>query len=115
MKNQTYAIYIYAILLLVGGIIGFIKAGSLISLGISGVFSFWLMGCAYGLQKNCMASYLAAVSTLIILTAFFTYRYFTTQHFMPGGLMALLTIGFLGYLYTYKNSCQSTCSNSEKL
>ena len=82
---------IYAILLILGGTMGFIKAHSLISLitGIaSGVLIFILIN--KGKKKPKLGyDYITALS--FILAMFFGYRFALHGAFMPGGLMLMLS------------------------
>lgn len=79
----------YGILAIVGGILGYVKAGSQMSL-ISGLVSGMLLvvagwahrqGWSWGLP-------LAAVIT-VALIGVFAVRYFKTRKFMPAGLMVI--------------------------
>ena len=88
--SQTISL-IYAIILILGGIMGYIKAHSVISLltgFISGVLVF--ISCKLG-KNNPKAAYLYISSISLILAGFFSYRYSLTHTFMPAGLMVLLS------------------------
>ncbi len=79
----------YGILAIVGGILGYAKAGSRTSL-ISGLVSGILLivaGIAYQ-QNMAWGLPLAAVVT-VALIGVFAVRYFKTRKFMPSGLMVL--------------------------
>lgn len=85
----TLAAVGYGILAIVGGILGYVKAGSQTSL-ISGLVSGILLIVA-GVAHQQNASWglpLAAVVT-VALIGVFTVRYFKTRKFMPSGLMVL--------------------------
>lgn len=104
--SQTISL-IYAIILILGGIMGYVKAQSMISLAtglISGVLVF--ISSKIG-KSNPKASYLYISSISLILAGFFSYRYASTHAFMPAGLMLLLsTITFvvvgLNFLKSFK-------------
>ena len=95
---MPFIVLVYAMLILVGGIIGHIKATSLASL-ISGiVFGLLLVGCAIALYaKKTWAPYAALIVTFV-LDGFFTYRFLKTHTFMPAGLLSLLSLLVLIYL-----------------
>ena len=90
-KRSKYVSIVYAILLLIGGAIGFIKAGSVISLGV-GILSCTLIivSCKVG-DKDPKSGYFYITSISLVLASFFIYRFIKTHHFMPGGLMAVLS------------------------
>jgi uncharacterized membrane protein (UPF0136 family) len=93
MRFAALTAMIYGILVLVGGIIGYAQAQSMISLiaglvfGVIVVISGWLawQGMAAGV-------YVAAGSAML-LGLFFGYRLSVTGNFMPAGMM--LTLSFV--------------------
>jgi uncharacterized membrane protein (UPF0136 family) len=84
-------LWIYIVLLFVGGLIGFLKAGSKISLITSACFAAVLVLCNLNLifQQN------VADIVLVILMVFFAYRLTKSKKFMPNGMMAILTLAAL--------------------
>lgn len=91
-------VLIYAILILVGGIIGHAKAASLASL-ISGiVFGLLLLGCAIALFAKKRWGVYASLVVTFVLDGFFTYRFLKTHVFMPAGLLSLISLVVLIYL-----------------
>jgi uncharacterized membrane protein (UPF0136 family) len=107
MKNHSYYIWIYAALLLIGGFIGFIKAGSLMSILMATGFAILLFGCGYAVWKGSWIAYQVAIGLLSLLLIFFGYRFLTTYQAMPSGMMTLLTLILLAplarNLYQIKN------------
>jgi len=84
-------LWIYIVLLVVGGLIGYLKAGSKISLIMSASFAAALSLCAAGIIfQPYMADFLLAV-----LLVFFAWRLTKGKKFMPAGLMLVLTIAAL--------------------
>jgi len=85
-------LWIYIILLLAGGMIGYYKAKSHISLYMSVGFAVALIICGEtdilnpSLNKNVINIILAAL--LIV----FAMRWVKTKKFMPAGLMIILTV-----------------------
>ena len=89
--NQNTILWVYIILLLVGGLIGFFKAGSKISLITSSVFAAALVLTTIGLFQPSVARVLADV-ILAALLVVFAIRLSKTKKFMPSGMMLILTI-----------------------
>jgi uncharacterized membrane protein (UPF0136 family) len=81
-------LWIYIVLLVVGGLIGFLKAKSKVSLIMSGVFAALLALCAIGaVFKPYMADIFLAALLIV-----FTMRLAKTKKFMPSGMMLILTL-----------------------
>jgi uncharacterized membrane protein (UPF0136 family) len=85
-------LWIYIVLLLVGGLIGFYKANSKISLITSAVFAALLILTAVpGIFERGFAQGLTN-TILTVLLVVFAIRLAKTRKFMPSGLMLVLTI-----------------------
>lgn len=85
--NDVTILWVYIGLLLVGGLMGFIKAGSKASLIASTVFGAVLALFALG--------YLPFIYNWIVLAflaAFFAYRWGKSKKVMPNGVMAILSL-----------------------
>jgi uncharacterized membrane protein (UPF0136 family) len=87
----TLVLWVYIILLIAGGIMGFVKAGSKVSLITSLVFAAALAMFAAGIVPW---SFGADVLLLVLLVVF-VIRYIKVKKFMPAGLMAALTMAAL--------------------
>lgn len=99
----------YGIVVLVGGIVGFVKAGSKISLG-SGIASGLLLVIAgvAQLQEQSWGLILAAVVTAILIVTF-AIRLFKTRKFMPAGLSLILgVVAIAALLYQQLGTPAST-------
>ena len=91
---------IYALLLAVGGVIGFVKAGSRPSL-IAGVISALAALLALGLSigNNRLGVPLGLILS-IALFVLFGYRYAVkTRKFMPSGLLAVASLVVLAVMF----------------
>ena len=89
--NPTTVLWVYIVLLVVGGLVGFLKAGSQASLIASASFAAALILCAIGVIFQ---PHLADI-ILAVLLVFFALRLTNTKKFMPNGLMLVLTIAAL--------------------
>jgi uncharacterized membrane protein (UPF0136 family) len=89
--NPHTVLWIYILLLLVGGLIGFLKAGSKVSLITSAVSAAALILTAIpGLFGPAVARGLADVIMAALLIVF-AIRLSKTKKFMPSGLMLVIT------------------------
>src|SRR5437667_3437287 len=84
-------LWVYIILLVVGGLIGFLKAGSKISLIMSVSFAAVLSLCA---AHIIFQPYVADIFLAALLVVF-GLRLSKTKKFMPSGLMLVLTVAAL--------------------
>jgi len=91
MINSVTVLWIYIVLLFIGGLIGFLKAGSKMSLIMSAFFAVILILCNLWVITN---PYVADI-VLAFLLVFFTVRYLRSKKFMPNGLMSAVTLAAL--------------------
>lgn len=99
---HTYlVIAIYGALVLVGGLIGFAKAGSKPSLIMGGISSLLLFITSWGIYQGQPWASTAAFALPLLLTLFFLYRFSLSYAFMPAGLMVLL--GIITLFLVWKN------------
>jgi uncharacterized membrane protein (UPF0136 family) len=89
--TPTEVLWIYIVLLVIGGLIGFFKAKSRVSLIMSVVFAAALSLCAADIIFK---SYVADI-LLAALLVVFTMRLTKTKKFMPAGMMLLITLAAL--------------------
>ena len=88
-------LWIYIVFLVVGGLIGFLKAKSQVSLYMSVGFAAVLALCAIqGLLDPKLARGLADV-LMIVLLVVFAIRLAKTKKFMPAGMMLIVTLAAL--------------------
>lgn len=87
----TTVLWIYIVLLVIGGLIGFLKAKSRVSLIMSVSFAALLALCAAGVV---FMPYVADI-LLAALLVVFAIRLSKTKKFMPSGLMLILTLAAL--------------------
>jgi len=84
-------LWIYIVLLVIGGLIGLLKGKSKVSLTMSVIFAALLSLCAAGIIFQ---SYVAD-TLLAVLLVVFGMRLAKTKKFMPAGLMLVLTLAAL--------------------
>ena len=84
-------LWIYIVLLVIGGLIGFLKGKSKVSLIMSVVFAALLSLCA---TRVIFQPYVADI-LLATLLVVFGMRLAKTKKFMPSGLMLILTVAAL--------------------
>ena len=103
MRNfPNTVLWIYIILLLVGGLIGFFKAKSKVSLITSAVFAAILvLAVLPGVFQPAFARNLVNV-ILALLLVVFAVRLGKTRKFMPSGLMLVVTIAALALRNIFK-------------
>jgi len=93
--NPHSILWIYIVLLVVGGLIGFFKAKSAVSLIMSVGFAAALAACAInGLLDAKLARTLADV-LMVALLVVFAIRLAKTKKFMPAGMMLIVTLAAL--------------------
>ena len=91
-KLSNLASTIYSFLLIIGGIMGFVKAHSKMSL-LTGLVSGLaiLLATKVG-ANNPKTGYLFVASISLVMAVIFLMRFAHTHAFMPGGLMLILSI-----------------------
>lgn len=92
MLNEItkWSVFIYGIILIALGIVGYSAANSVASVVMGSGFGFLILICSLLMfQKKRIGLLLATLLTLL-LTGFFAYRYSTTQGLLPG-LLAVLS------------------------
>ena len=95
-------LWIYIVLLLVGGLIGFLKAKSKVSLITSAVFAALLiLTTMRSVFQPGFAIALANI-TLVVLLVVFAVRLAKTKKFMPSGMMLVLTVATLALRNLFK-------------
>ena len=86
-SSSVIVLWIYIVLLLGGGLMGFLKAGSKISLITSAAFALPLVLCALGIITPI---YIAEI-LIGLLAVVFGVRFAKGKKFMPSGMMLVLS------------------------
>lgn len=79
----------YTVLLLVGGVFGYVKAGSRVSLITAVPFAIALAICAWVGEPHGLHVALGLQGILLVV---FSLRFLKTRKFMPAGLMGAVTL-----------------------
>ena len=90
--NQNTILWIYIVLLLIGGMIGFLKAGSKISLITSSVAAALLVLTTMPAVFTPTFRRSLADVIMAVLLVVFAIRLTKTKKFMPSGLMLAMTV-----------------------
>jgi len=95
MKVTATIVFVYGILIALGGLMGFVKGGSTISLILGGSFGVALLISAYFISKGKIAAQYVALGLTFLLDGVFTHRFAKTLHFFPTGFLSLLSLAVL--------------------
>lgn len=93
--NANTILWIYIGLLIVGGIMGFVKGKSKISLIMSLVFAAILTACQL-VDKLNGKPFAVADGAMVLLLIVFGMRLAKTKKFMPSGMMLVVTLLAIG-------------------
>lgn len=83
--------FVYGAIVLVGGVFGYILAGSHMSLWSGLLFGLGLFASSILMVMKRSQGHTLAVALTAILTVFFNIRYLMTKAFLPAGMMALVS------------------------
>lgn len=87
MHRYTNSVFIYALVLVVGGLIGFFKVGSYPSLIAGSLFGLGLMWSGLEMKKGEPKGRYTALALAAILVIFFGMRFFGSYALFPAGVM----------------------------
>ena len=97
LNARVIVLWVYIVLLVVGGLMGFLKARSKISLIMSIIFAVPLALCALGYLSFFIANVLIGVLAVV-----FIIRFAKGRKFMPAGLMIVLSVAALAGLWALR-------------
>jgi uncharacterized membrane protein (UPF0136 family) len=85
-------IWVYGVIMILGGIMGFVKVGSKASL-LSGVgMGLALLASGFGVWHGSYDSIVVAEVIAALLLVLFAIRFAKTRRFMPVGILAILSL-----------------------
>ncbi len=82
---------IFGILTIAGGIVGYVKAGSMASIVAGSISGLLLLLAAWLMPEHQAAGLVVALLVSLLLAAQFIPKFFRTFKVMPAGLMAVLS------------------------
>ncbi len=92
MNGTRIVILAFGLLVIIGGLIGYIKTGSVISLTAGIAFGAAIIASGIVIFYKEHLGYKLALATTALLLLTFGYRFAVTHKFMPSGLMAILCL-----------------------
>lgn len=95
---QSQVMAVYAVLMALGGAVGFLIRGSFPSLVAGLGFSALLALSSWLIHKKAASGFPLAMVLTITLTLFFTYRFCISYAFFPAGLMTIVSLFVLTLL-----------------
>jgi len=96
----------YGLLALVGGIIGFIKAGSMASLIAGSISGILIIVSTLAYIRGRVAGYYALLTITVLVGGWFLKGYLTTGKVFPAAVMTLLSALNLLILLVFKKPSQ---------
>ncbi len=95
MKVTATIVFVYGLLIALGGIIGYVKSGSHASIISGSVFGLALLICAYLISKKQLMAQYVTLGLTFLLDGIFTFRFAKTLHFFPSGFLSLVSLAVL--------------------
>src|SRR5436305_15126264 len=92
MEAAKIYFIIFGLLTIAGGIIGYLKAGSVASIIAGAITGILLLIAAFLLPEHRVAGLATALIVSLFLAAYFIRKYSSTGAIMPAGMMSLLSV-----------------------
>jgi uncharacterized membrane protein (UPF0136 family) len=92
MKKMGWIVFLFGVLVFVGGFMGYLSKKSLPSLMSGIIFGVLLIANSLWIFKNKIAALYTALALSFVLDGFFTFRFVQKQQFFPSGLMSILSL-----------------------
>ena len=92
MEAAKIYFVIFGLLTIVGGIIGYVKAGSVASIIAGGIAGVLLLVAAFLLPEHRVAGLATGLIISVLLAAQFAPKFFRTGRIMPAGMMSVLSV-----------------------
>lgn len=83
---------VFGLLTIVGGVMGYVKAGSTASIVAGSIAGILLLVAAFLLPGNLAAGLILAAVVSVALAGRFVPAFIKTGHLMPAGLMSILSV-----------------------
>lgn len=98
MNWRAYTVLAYGAFILIGGMIGYAKAHSMMSLIMGTTSALIAFASGWTMLKNRPAGQVSALILAGVLLIFFASRFINSGNFMPAGLMSILSVAVLAAL-----------------
>ena len=92
MDATSIYFLIFGALTIIGGVIGYVKAGSVPSIVAGAITGILLLIAGWILPSNRMVGLVMAFIVSLLLAAQFVPKFFRTWKVMPAGLMSILSV-----------------------
>jgi uncharacterized membrane protein (UPF0136 family) len=102
MQTPAIIIWVYAALILVGGVMGWAKARSQMSLWSGLIFGVALILVGVGVARGYANHLIAATVLAGLLAIIMGVRFVKTKKFMPAGLVAILSVVVVALLLRFR-------------
>jgi len=83
---------VFGILTIAGGIVGYVKAGSVVSIIAGSISGILLLVAAWLMPDHQAAGLSVALVVSVLLAGHFVPQFFSTHKVMPAGLMSVLSV-----------------------
>jgi uncharacterized membrane protein (UPF0136 family) len=102
MESAKIYFIVFGVLTIVGGIVGYVKAGSVASIIAGSITGVLLLVAAFLLPEHRMAGLATALIVSLLLAAQFIPKLLRTGRVMPAGIMSILSvIGIIVVIVTW--------------
>ena len=92
MEAARIYFIVFGALTIVGGIVGYLKAGSVASIIAGSITGVLLLVAAFVMPEHRVAGLATALIVSLLLAAYFIRKYLSTGAVMPAGMMSVLSI-----------------------
>src|SRR6266481_3479411 len=92
MEAAKIYFIIFGLLTIAGGVVGYVKAGSVASVIAGSITGVLLLIAAFVMPEHRVAGLATALIVSLLLAAYFIRKYLSTGAVMPAGLMSVLSV-----------------------
>jgi uncharacterized membrane protein (UPF0136 family) len=92
MEATKIYFIIFGLLTIAGGVVGYVKAGSVPSIIAGSITGVLLLIAAFVMPEHRVAGIATALIVSLLLVAYFGRKYLSTGAIMPAGIMSVLSI-----------------------
>jgi uncharacterized membrane protein (UPF0136 family) len=92
MEAAKIYFIIFGLLTIVGGVVGYVKAGSVASIIAGSITGVLLLAAAFVMPEHRVAGLATALIVSLLLATYFVRKYLSTGAVMPAGMMSVLSM-----------------------